>query len=71
MNFTAWQNQVNKSLLSEFAISIDDAGIDDPDLVKAHSQGLSPEEYVSWFSEKYDLVSRREAADHFLKILSR
>lgn len=71
MNFEAWQDQVNKLLFAEFAISIDDAGIDDPDLVKAHSQDLSPEEYISWFAKKYDLVSRREATDHFLKILSR
>lgn len=71
MNFNRWRDEVDKLLISQFAISIDDAGIDNPELAKAHSQYLSPEEYVRWFADKYDLVSRRDATAHFLNMLSR
>lgn len=71
MMFDQWKWLVDQTLHLNFAIGIEDAGIDDSDLAKAYFHDLSPDEYVEWFGQKYDLVYCRELDLHPLKTRSR
>ncbi|NEU98811.1 hypothetical protein [Bradyrhizobium uaiense] len=53
--FTEWRAAVDRRLEDVYAISIDDAGIDDA-LLRSHwEEKEAPFEFVSWFGNKYDL----------------
>ena len=53
--FHTWRAVVNQRLKKIYAITIDDAGIDD-DRLKSHWQSKqAPYEFVEWFANKYDL----------------
>jgi hypothetical protein len=55
--FPTWRSAVNVKLKKVYAITINDAGIED-DLLKAHWETKqSPLEFVEWFGIKYDLRS--------------
>jgi hypothetical protein len=40
----------------DWCISINDAGLDDEDLTRHWRDGGTPEAFVAWFAEKYDLI---------------
>lgn len=42
----------------DYAIDTDDAGIDDEELARHFADGGTPEDFVRWFAEKYDLDRR-------------
>ena len=55
VSYISWRKTVDKVLESTYAITIEDAGIGDQQLV-AHWKGReSPDVFVSWFGAKYDL----------------
>ena len=55
---TTWKRRVNALMKRDYAIDTDDAGIDDEELARHFADGSSPEDFVSWFAEKYDLDRR-------------
>jgi hypothetical protein len=55
-----WIRQVDAILKNEYAISVEDAGLDVADLGKYQQSEPDPNEFVRWFSRKYDLVSTAE-----------
>jgi hypothetical protein len=48
--YISWRKTVDKVLKSTYAITVEDAGIGDQQLVPHWEQ-----EFVSWFGTKYDL----------------
>eukprot|EP01035_Chromulina_nebulosa_P029123 gene29123-38565_t len=42
----------------DYAIDTDDAGLCDEDIARFFAEGSTPEDFVSWFAEKYDLDRR-------------
>jgi len=52
-----WRAAVNRRLKSVYAITINDAGIDDEFLTSHWELKQSPFEFVEWFGTKYDLDS--------------
>jgi hypothetical protein len=54
-SFVEWRTAVNRRLKRIYAISINDAGIDD-ELLKPHWKEKEPPfAFVLWFGNKYDL----------------
>lgn len=51
-----WLSEVDRQLLHRFAIDHVDAGWDESQIVKYFGFGMSPVEFVSWFTAKYDLT---------------
>lgn len=56
--FIQWANSVDRILQPEYAITIEDIGISESTLGKIWKSGETPAEYVRWFGQKYDLISR-------------
>jgi hypothetical protein len=54
-SYISWKKTVDKVLESTYAITIEDAGIGDQQMVRHWKDRESPEEFVSWFGAKYDL----------------
>jgi hypothetical protein len=58
IGFAEWRRAVDQQLEKIFAITIEDAGVDD-DFLRAHWEGKeSPFEFVLWYGNKYDLDPR-------------
>jgi len=55
VSYISWRKTVDKVLKSTYAITVEDAGIGDQQLVPHWEGRESPEEFVSWFGTKYDL----------------
>jgi hypothetical protein len=54
-DFSEWRAAVNRRLKNIYAISLNDAGIED-DLLKSHWEEKEPPfAFVLWFGNKYDL----------------
>lgn len=51
-----WGRAVDKLLRRDWCLSVVDAGIDDEQLSRAWIDGETPEAFVAWFAEKYDLI---------------
>lgn len=45
-------------MLEEFCINLSDAGADRADVLRYWKFGESPADFVAWFGEKYDLITR-------------
>jgi hypothetical protein len=59
-DFAEWKSDTDAVMLAIYGIDTDDAGVDD-DRLKSHwSMGQPPDEFVQWFGEKYDLISKRD-----------
>lgn len=43
-----------------YGIDMNDAGLDDERLRTHWSSGETPNEFVHWFGQKYDLITKRE-----------
>jgi hypothetical protein len=55
ISFAKWRAAVNRRLKSVYAITINDAGIDDEFLTSHWEMKQSQFEFVEWFGTKYDL----------------
>jgi len=55
ISFAKWRAAVNRRLKSVYAITINDAGIDNEFLTSHWEMKQSPFEFVEWFGNKYDL----------------
>jgi len=53
-----WKRAVDEIMKRDYAIDTADAGIDDEELARHFADGSTPEVFVSWFAEKYDLDRR-------------
>lgn len=54
--FSTWRREVDHLMVSEYAITIVDAGIDDTELRKHWETRTHATEFVEWFGIKYDLT---------------
>jgi hypothetical protein len=55
---SAWVAEVDRIMLEEFCIDLSDAGADRADVLRYWQCDQSPDEFVDWFGEKYDLITR-------------
>jgi hypothetical protein len=51
-----WLAAVDVILKRDWCIDLRDAGTSDEDILRYHSWGDTPAEFVEWFAEKYDLI---------------
>ena len=61
MSFVRWTTSVDRNLQSGYAVTIKDVGISECALRDAWKAGDAPVDYVRWFAQKYELISRRTA----------
>jgi hypothetical protein len=54
----AWVREVDQLMLEEFCIDLSEAGADPADVLRYWKAGQSPADFVDWFGEKYDLITR-------------
>ena len=54
----AWKRQVDALMTRDYAIDTDDAGLSDEEIARYFADGDTPDEFVRWFAEKYDLDHR-------------
>lgn len=54
--FYAWRWEIDRLMISDFAITISDGGIDDIDLRRHWETCMCAAEFVEWFGIKYDLI---------------
>jgi len=59
-DFVKWKNTADAVMLKIYGIDLGDAGIDDERLRSHWTTGETPETFVEWFGEKYDLLSKRD-----------
>jgi hypothetical protein len=50
-----WKRTVDALMKRDYAIDTDDAGLSDEEIARFCADGSSPEDFVRWFAEKYDL----------------
>lgn len=60
MDIENYEREVSAEMERRFAINWTDAGGGREPLEQALAAGESPIEFVEWFGEKYDLISRSE-----------
>ncbi len=68
--YKAWRDRVEELLLQDWCIGIEDAGIENWNLYESYADGWTPEYYVNWFSEKYDLIDFRDPSNQLEAVLS-
>lgn len=56
MQKSSWIANVDAIMRRDWCIDTADAGLDDAQLTEFWASGDSPEAFVSWFAEKYDLI---------------
>lgn len=56
--FEAWRTLVNNLFTADYCASISDLGIDEDRLKSHYQEKESPESFVEWFAEKYDLTHK-------------
>jgi hypothetical protein len=54
-SFVEFEAQVSAAMLKHFGITWNDASGEVQLLEKARAEGRSPDEFVTWFGERYDL----------------
>lgn len=54
----AWVKEVDRIMLEEFCIGLSDAGADRADVLRYWKFEQSPADFVDWYGEKYDLITR-------------
>lgn len=60
MHVQEFEQLVTEEMVRLFGISWEDAGGGHEPLEQAIAAGESPAEFVEWYGEKYDLISRSE-----------
>ena len=56
MSRETWIQEVNRELFAVYGITLDDAGVDDDFIDRCLD--MTPDEFVDWYGEKYDLTPR-------------
>jgi hypothetical protein len=56
VKLAVWKSAVDLRLQCDWCLSVEDAGIDEAQLSRAWTDGETPEAFVAWFAEKYDLI---------------
>lgn len=59
VEFERWRAAVDQHLFDLYIITLADAGIDDDRLESFWRDDWSPQKFVEWFGEKYDLIARK------------
>ncbi len=54
----AWVKAVDRIMLAEFCIALSEAGADQADVLRYWQFDESPADFVDWFGEKCDLITR-------------
>lgn len=54
----AWVKEVDRIMMEEFCIDLSAAGADRADVLRYWRFEQSPTDFVGWFGEKYDLITR-------------
>lgn len=55
-----WVKEVDRLMLGEFCIDLSGAGADRADVLRYWTSNQCPADFVDWFGEKYDLITRDE-----------
>ena len=55
-----WRREVDDLMKRGYGIDTADAGLSGEDVLRYWHGGQSPETFVGWFAEKYDLTPRSE-----------
>ena len=71
VGFKTWRAALDRFMISDWCLSIDDSGVDDERLMQGFQNGTSPREYSKWFGEKYDLTHTSELQWNFGRLLRR
>lgn len=50
-----WRHRVDALMKRDYAIDTADAGLGEEDIARFFADGDTPEAFVRWFAEKYDL----------------
>jgi hypothetical protein len=58
--FDRYEAAVSEAMLKEYGVTWRDACGDREPLERAMAEGLSPEAFVRYFGERYDLIPMRE-----------
>lgn len=53
-----WVKAVDRIMLAEFCIELSEAGADRADVLRYWKFDENPADFVDWFGEKYDLITR-------------
>ena len=56
MDKARWIQTVDRLMKRDWCIDTADAGLDEAALSRFWREGETPEAFVSWFAEKYDLI---------------
>jgi hypothetical protein len=59
-SFRTWLRQTDAVMSGIYGIDTSDAGVDDEFMKRVWKTGETPREFVEWFGQKFDLVSKRE-----------
>jgi hypothetical protein len=51
----AWKHRVDAIMKRDYCIDTDDAGLGEEEVERFFADGQTPEDFVRWFAEKYDL----------------
>lgn len=54
--FEMWKREIDNVMVRKFSINTTDAGLDENELQDYWKEQLSPDAFVTWFGEKYDLI---------------
>ncbi len=54
----AWVKEVDRLMLEEFCIDLPEAGADRTDVLRYWKFDETPADFVDWFGQKYDLITR-------------
>ena len=57
-SYCDWRDAVDRRLNQVYCITIEDAGIDEPDLINHWQMNEDAFDFVEWFGHKYDLDRR-------------
>jgi hypothetical protein len=60
LSYISWKKTVDQRLDGVYAITIEDVGLDDQQLVSHWKSQETPEQFVSWFGKKYELQPHKQ-----------
>lgn len=56
MSYIEYLEQIEAVLVKKYGLTIQDSGIEFDNITDAQDAGWTAEEYVEWFSSKYNLI---------------
>jgi hypothetical protein len=61
LSFRKWRKATDVVMSDIYGIDTADAGLGDEQLESHWRSGETPESFIEWFGQKYDLTSKRDA----------